>query len=142
MSLLKTKMSETLSNNKVAMYNAARIEAGRVIIKRTIKALKDGDAMPMMFKMFLDTPFAPVIVGNMLSFLINETMPDTKRTEFIKDALIEASASELIGKLNVNEFLTKILRGVNVPKIADDLGEDEVANLKIASVKILEQEEE
>ena len=112
---MKTTKKEILDNNKVAIKNAVQIEVGRTIINKAIKMLKENHSIPMMFKFTLDTALAPVIVGNIISFVLNECMDNSSKTEYIKDALIGASAQVMFSKLNIQDFINNLLEGINIP---------------------------
>ena len=117
---MKTKKTEVFNDNKIALHNAIQIEAGKAIIDKAISMLKENPSVPMMLKMVLDTPMAAPLVGNLISFAINELMENTPKTEYAKDALIQASAHELITKLNIQKMLNSLLSGVKLPTISRD----------------------
>ena len=117
---MRTKKTEVFNNNKIALHNAIQLEAGKAIIDKAISMLKENPSVPMMLKMLLDTPMAAPLVGNLISFAINELMENTPKTEYAKDALIQASAHELITKLNIQKMLNSLLSGVKLPTISGD----------------------
>lgn len=112
---LMSNLKEQGTKNKEAAILAARITAGKAINKKVIKMVKP--KLPMMARGYADSPFASVVLANIVGMAIKQYAPDNKRAEQIADLMLEASAFQAIEGFDVEGMIDDLLKGVKLPKL-------------------------
>lgn len=111
MSKLKSTAVTTIEQNKEAALVAAKMEAGRVLNKQIIKQLKSH--VPLLFRGYLDTPLAPVILANATALLGNHT--GNAKVQKISELMLLAAADTTVQSFNLDKIIDDALAGIKLP---------------------------
>lgn len=117
MSKIKETALTTVDQNKQAAIIASKMEAGRILNKQIIKQVKPH--IPMLFRGYLDTPLAPVILANLVALAGNHT--DNKRIKQISEFMLLAAANTTVQSFNLDQIIDDVLKNIKLPAgILDD----------------------
>lgn len=111
MSKLKSTAVTTIKQNKEVALVAAKMEAGRVLNKQIIKQLKPH--VPLLFRGYLDTPLAPVILANAVALLGNHT--GNAKVQKISELMLLAAADTTVQSFNLDKIIDDALAGIKLP---------------------------
>lgn len=106
-----SKVKITIEQNKEAALVAAKMEAGRVLNKQIIKQLKPH--VPLLFRGYLDTPLAPVILANATALLGNHI--GNAKVQKISELMLLAAADITVQSFNLDKIIDDALAGIKLP---------------------------
>jgi transcription antitermination factor NusG len=101
-------LENLFNNNKDAAKSAAELEAAHQGLRLLKKAAKE--ALPATVSSFVDTPLGSLVLAN----LLNQVLPNFTNNQFALDmsqAALVSAYQELIGQLNISEFVNKFVSG-------------------------------
>lgn len=117
MTTIKTTATAIVAANKNAAVNAAKLEAGSIVLKKvsTIAASK----APFMVRGYVDTAVGRVVIANLLNFAVSQYAPGNRKAVIAADAAMQAAMLELVQSFNIGEMLDEVLKGVNLSSLIE-----------------------
>jgi len=142
LNLFKNTGKEIIKGNKEATKEALKAEAGKTVVKTSLKAVKK--QLPFYARGYVDHPFAEIVTSLVLSIAVDfvtkvdEENPvyisnksARKKLEVLGDGLRLNTANTTIGNLGIAETITELIDGVDLSAI---MGTD-YSKMKIEELK-------
>ena len=112
MNKITDSLSGKLTENTDALKLVAKIKIGKAIIKKVMKEVKK--LAPKFVRGYLDSPFAELLIVNGIAIAMDTTMPKSKRTTEIKEAMLIAAMDNMGDSFKVDELFTRLLDGIDL----------------------------
>lgn len=115
------KSTAIVAANKNAAVNAAKLEAGSIVLKK-VSGIAASKA-PFMVRGYVDTAVGRVVIANLLNFAVSQYAPNNRKAVIAADAAIQAAMLELVQSFNVGEMIDEVLKGVNLSSLIENESE-------------------
>lgn len=112
MNTIKSTATAIVAANKNAAVNAAKLEAGSIVLKK-VSSIAASKA-PFMVRGYVDTAIGRVVIANLLNFAVSQYAPGNRKAVIAADAAMQAAMLELVQSFNVGEMIDEVLKGVNL----------------------------
>ena len=121
MNTIKSTATAIVAANKNAAVNAAKLEAGSIVLKK-VSGIAASKA-PFMIRAYVDTAVGRVVIANLLNFAVSQYAPGNRKAVIAADAAMQAAMLELVQSFNVGEMLDEVLKGVNLSSLIESEAE-------------------
>ncbi len=112
MSTVKTTANAVIAANKSSAVNAAKIEAGTIVINRVVKLLKP--KMPFGTSGMLDSPVGRVALANVVNILIEQYASNNPKAKVISGAVMDAAMLQMVQSFNIGQLVEDLISGVDI----------------------------
>lgn len=102
-------ISNTVAANKTAATVAVKIKAGQALNIAAIAAIKKTGAVPMMLRGYLDSPFAPLVVANLVNTAAQ--MSGNAKAQQAADLMMVSAALTVTDLINVDAIINSLFEG-------------------------------
>ena len=117
MNTIKSTATAIVAANKNAAVNAAKLEAGSIVLKK-VSGIAASKA-PFMVRGYVDTAVGRVVIANLLNFAVSQYAPNNRKAVIAADAAMQAAMLELVQSFNVGEMIDEVLKGVNLSSLIE-----------------------
>ena len=117
MNTIKSTATAIVAANKNAAVNAAKLEAGSIVLKK-VSGIAASKA-PFMVRGYVDTAVGRVVIANLLNFAVSQYAPGNRKAVIAADAAMQAAMLELVQSFNVGEMIDEVLKGVNLSSLIE-----------------------
>lgn len=117
MNTIKSTATAIVAANKNAAVNAAKLEAGSIVLKK-VSGIAASKA-PFMIRGYVDTAIGRVVIANLLNFAVSQYAPNNRKAVVAADAAMQAAMLELVQSFNVGEMIDEVLKGVNLSNLIE-----------------------
>lgn len=121
MNTIKSTATAIVAANKNAAVNAAKLEAGSIVLKK-VSSIAASKA-PFMVRGYVDTAVGRVVIANLLNFAVSQYAPNNRKAVIAADAAMQAAMLELVQSFNVGEMIDEVLKGVNLSSLIENEAE-------------------
>lgn len=121
MNTIKSTATAIVAANKNAAVNAAKLEAGSIVLKK-VSSIAASKA-PFMVRGYVDTAVGRVVIANLLNFAVSQYAPNNRKAVIAADAAMQAAMLELVQSFNVGEMIDEVLKGVNLSSLIENESE-------------------
>lgn len=121
MNTIKSTATAIVAANKNAAVNAAKLEAGSIVLKK-VSGIAASKA-PFMVRGYVDTAVGRVVIANLLNFAVSQYAPNNRKAVIAADAAMQAAMLELVQSFNVGEMIDEVLKGVNLSSLIENESE-------------------
>lgn len=121
MNTIKTTATAIVAANKNAAVNAAKLEAGSIVLKK-VSGIAASKA-PFMVRGYVDTAVGRVVIANLLNFAVSQYAPNNRKAVIAADAAMQAAMLELVQSFNIGEMIDEVLKGVNLSSLIENESE-------------------
>ncbi|CAD5240345.1 hypothetical protein EKKBBHHG_00168 [Klebsiella phage vB_KaS-Veronica] len=121
MNTIKSTATAIVAANKNAAVNAAKLEAGSIVLKK-VSGIAASKA-PFMVRGYVDTAVGRVVIANLLNFAVSQYAPGNRKAVIAADAAMQAAMLELVQSFNVGEMIDEVLKGVNLSSLIENESE-------------------
>lgn len=118
MNTIKSTATAIVAANKNAAVNAAKLEAGSIVLKK-VSGIAASKA-PFMVRGYVDTAVGRVVIANLLNFAVSQYAPNNRKAVIAADAAMQAAMLELVQSFNVGEMIDEVLKGVNLSSLIEN----------------------
>lgn len=118
MNTIKSTATAIVAANKNAAVNAAKLEAGSIVLKK-VSSIAASKA-PFMVRGYVDTAVGRVVIANLLNFAVSQYAPNNRKAVIAADAAMQAAMLELVQSFNVGEMIDEVLKGVNLSSLIEN----------------------
>lgn len=118
MNTIKSTATAIVAANKNAAVNAAKLEAGSIVLKK-VSGIAASKA-PFMIRGYVDTAVGRVVIANLLNFAVSQYAPNNRKAVIAADAAMQAAMLELVQSFNVGEMIDEVLKGVNLSSLIEN----------------------
>lgn len=118
MNTIKSTATAIVAANKNAAVNAAKLEAGSIVLKK-VSGIAANKA-PFMVRGYVDTAVGRVVIANLLNFAVSQYAPGNRKAVIAADAAMQAAMLELVQSFNVGEMIDEVLKGVNLSSLIEN----------------------
>lgn len=112
MSNVKTTANAVIAANKSSAVNAAKIEAGTIVINRVVKLLKP--KMPFGTSGMLDSPVGRVALANVVNILVEQYASNNPKAKVISGAVMDAAMLQMVQSFNIGQLVDDLISGVDI----------------------------
>lgn len=113
-SKLQTTAVAQVDMHKAAAVQAATLELGETVLKSVKELIRP--TLPPIAAVFLDTPFAELVIASSAAIVITALEPDNSKAKVISTAMLTCAYGSLLGKLKIATTVSDI-----ISKIPDTL---------------------
>ena len=113
-SKLQTTAVVQVDMHKAAAVQAATLELGETVLKSVKELIRP--TLPPIAAVFLDTPFAELVIASSAAIVITALEPDNAKAKVISTAMLTCAYGSLLGKLKIATTVSDI-----ISKIPDTL---------------------
>ncbi len=106
-------LSNALTNaNKQAGTQAAKVRAGKILVRKLTKVLKA--QAPKSVGPYLEHPLAGIVLANLVYAAAFNYLPDNERLKIVAQAMLDGAAGEFLDQFDIEGMLDGFLEGVNL----------------------------
>lgn len=126
MNTIKTTATNVLAANKESAVNAAKIEAGGIVINRAVKLIKH--KMPFGTASMIDSPIGRVALANVIALVVEQYAPRNEKAKLLSGAVMDAAMLQLVQSFNISALIDDLISGVDVSGFAktEEVDQDNV----------------
>lgn len=112
MNNVKNTATAVIAANKSSAVNAAKIEAGTIVINRAVKLLKP--KMPFGTAGMLDSPVGRVALANVVNILVEQYASNNPKAKVISGAVMDAAMLQMVQSFNIGALVDDLISGVDI----------------------------